>query len=58
MEIFEVAVPLKHCDKVRIEPDDELGELMVVYKFSLDHVYLRKITEDVKINVFNNHSGD
>jgi len=47
MDIFEVAVPVKHCDKVRIEPNDELGELMVVYKFPLDQVYLRKIPDDV-----------
>ena len=51
MKTLEVAVPLEHCKKVRIEPSDELGELMVVYKFPLDNVLLRKITEDIRKNV-------
>ena len=44
MKTFEVAVPLKHCKKVIIEPSDEFGEMMVVYKFPLDDVYLRGLS--------------
>lgn len=51
MTKFEVAVPLEHCKKVIIEPDDGLGELMVVYKFPLDDIYLRKIPKDIKRNL-------
>jgi len=51
MKQFEVAVPLKHCNKVVIEPSDELGQLMVVYKFPLDDIYLRRLTDDIKKNV-------
>lgn len=51
MKTFEIAVPLEHCGKVSIEPSDELGELLVVYKFPLDDVYLRNLTEEVKRNV-------
>ena len=51
VKVFEVAVPLQHCNKVRIEPNDELGELMVVYKFPLNFVYLRNITKDIVKNV-------
>jgi len=58
MKRFEVAVPLKHCNKVRIEPTDELGELMIVYKFPLDQVYLRKIPSDVKNYVLDDFSKD
>jgi hypothetical protein len=51
MKTFEVAVPLKYCDKVRIEPSNELGELMVVYTFPSHEVYLRRLSDDVKKNV-------
>ena len=51
MKTFEVAVPLKHCKKICIEPSDEMGELMVVYSFPLDDVLLRKITDDIRKNV-------
>ena len=52
MKMFEVAVPLEYCKKVRIEPSDELGELMVVYKFPIDNVYLRNIDMETKNIVF------
>ena len=55
MKTFEVAVPLEYCNKITIEPSDELGELMVVYKFPLDNVYLRKITKDIKVNVLDDN---
>ena len=51
MKTFEVAVPLQHCKKVTIEPSDEMGELMVVYKFPLNDVYLRRVTEDIIKNI-------
>ena len=46
MKTFEVAVPLQYCKKVIIEPSDEFGELMVVYKFPATRIYLRDI--DIK----------
>ena len=55
MKTFEVAVPIEHCKKISIEPSDEFGKLMVVYKFPLDDVYLRKITKDIKANVLENN---
>jgi len=58
MKIFEVAVPLKKCKHVRIEPSDELGELMVAYKFPLDHVLLRQITKDIKMNVLEDYFNE
>jgi len=58
MKTFEVAVPLKYCKNVRIEPSYELGEPMIVYKFSLDEVYLRKITKDIRANVLDEFGGE
>jgi hypothetical protein len=53
MKKFEVAVPLKQCNNVRIEPSEELGELMVVYTFPLNGVYLRGLVENLKDDLYN-----
>jgi hypothetical protein len=53
MKKFEVAVPLKQCKNVRIESSEELGELMVVYKFPLNGVYLRGLVENLKDDLYN-----
>jgi len=51
MKTFEVAVPLKHCKKVIIEPSNELGEMMIVYKFPINEVLLRSFDSDTIKNI-------
>ena len=51
MKTFEVAVPLQHCKKVTIEPSDEMGELMIVFKFPVNYVLLRATHNEIIKNM-------
>ena len=55
MKTFEVAVPMQYCKKVTIEPSNEFGEIMVVYKFPIDNVLVRNISKDIKKNIFDTY---